>query len=74
MPLNHSDLTLTEKQTTAVCDGGKIVVLTPDDIITLKLARDQWLRMATIDTETYAPNVSRSQIFETLERILKQVG
>jgi hypothetical protein len=70
MPLNHSDLTLNEKQTTAVCDGGKIAVLTQDDIITLKLVED-FLRRDTLGN---ARTDESDRLVETLERILKQVG
>jgi hypothetical protein len=47
-----------------------VIYLTPDDILTLKLLRDQW-RPETVGRK-YKPELQRA--LETLERILKQVG
>ncbi len=51
-------------------DGGKLIALTPDDILTLRLLRDELSRYTHGNWKTYEDD----RRLETLERILKQVG
>lgn len=53
-------------------DHSNLVVLTPDDILTLKLLRDDYSQALLENRHSYMPETQRK--FETLERILKQVG
>ncbi len=50
--------------------GGAVVALTPDDILTLRLLRDELSRYTHGNWKTYEDD----RRLETLERILKQVG
>jgi hypothetical protein len=50
------------------------VTLTPDDILTLKLLRDEWRRERMTHNTDKRRDVSLDRCLETLERILKQVG
>lgn len=53
-------------------DRSNFVVLTPDDILTLKLLRDEH-RTLWFGRNEARRDVSRENVLETLERILKQV-
>jgi hypothetical protein len=49
-------------------------ILTPDDILTLKLLRDEWRRERSSTNTNKRRDVELDRCLETLERILKQVG
>jgi hypothetical protein len=51
----------------AMASGKRCVILTPDDILTLKLLREDYRKPQWANYEW-------NRIFQTLERILKQVG
>ncbi len=57
---------------TRPADGRRKVVLFPDDIITLKLLKDEYAQFLLEHRRMYLPN--SQLILETLERILKQLG
>ena len=63
----------TESVLEAFNNGGKGVVLTPDDILTLRLLRDGWLRERMANNTNNRLNPGLDKGLETLERILKQV-
>lgn len=50
------------------------VFLAPDDIITLRLLKDQWQRFQFETHSQKRRDVELESAIETLERILKQVG
>jgi hypothetical protein len=63
---------ISEKPYGTYLDGGKPVILTPDDILTLKLLRDDQ-RKYWHNGNGRRRDVELEQLLETLERILKQV-
>ena len=69
---------LDEKQIRMLDNGGVFVVLTPDDIITLKLLRDEFkstrYRHKDDPNRQIAYYTEQGKLIETLERILKQVA
>lgn len=54
------------------CVGGRPVILTPDDIITLRLLKDAYAQ--ALFEQRYKSHLDWNKTLETLERILKQVG
>lgn len=58
---------LDSKQLEAICDKGHHVVLTADDILTLKLLLDQYI--------SYGPDIGHEGLRrkQVVERILKQI-
>ena len=60
-------------------EKSKAIILTPDDILTLKLLMDSYrtgwhFRNTEGGTGWHFRNTDSERILETLERILKQVG
>jgi hypothetical protein len=69
---------MTQKYYQELIDNKTTVLLTPDDILTLKLLRDDY-RHAKFKEHGMGMDRARSSLqndhtLETLERILKQVG
>lgn len=64
---------LDEKQIRMLDNGGVFVVLTPDDILTLKLLRSQWSQHLFEQRSYKRRDAETARALETLERILKQV-
>ena len=67
---------LTERQSTTLSNGGKIVVLSPDDLLTLKLLRCDYQSVFIFRNNengiTGKRNLEAEMILETLNRILNQ--
>jgi hypothetical protein len=66
---------LSEEQNYALLeDHSNLVVITPDDILTLKLWRDSWQRDRTLYGTDSLRDVELDRGIDTLNRILKQVS
>ncbi len=74
----YTEAVVTHKQSSIVDDGGSLIALTPDDILTLKLLRDSyqngWHFRNTESNRGGRRDTNSELTLETLNRILKQVG
>ncbi len=65
---------ISDKQQSLLNEGGSLAVLTPDDILTLRLLQTNWIRIRMSKNTDKRLDYDFDKALETLNRILKQVG